>query len=104
MTSLIVGIGGTLRPQSSGASALRLCLAHAEALGARTMLFTGDALRLPLYDPQASALDASSAALVEALRAADGVLLASPGYHGGISGTLTNALDYTEEMRGDAHG
>jgi FMN reductase len=104
MMPLIVGIGGTLRPQSSGASALRLCLAHAEARGARTLLFTGDALRLPLYDPQASTLDASSVALVEALRAADGVVLASPGYHGGISGTLKNALDYTEEMRGDARG
>jgi FMN reductase len=27
------------------------------------------------------------------------VLISSPGYHGGISGLLKNALDYTEELR-----
>ena len=32
---------------------------------------------------------------------ADGILLGSPGYHGGVSGLVKNALDYTEDMRGD---
>jgi FMN reductase len=39
---------------------------------------------------------------VEALRRADGLILSSPGYHGTISGLLKNALDYTEDLRGDA--
>jgi FMN reductase len=36
------------------------------------------------------------------LREANGVILASPGYHGSVSGLLENALGYIEHMRGDA--
>jgi FMN reductase len=39
--------------------------------------------------------------LVDELRNADGVILASPAYHGGISGLIKNALDYTEDLRTD---
>ena len=97
----IVGIGGTLRGDSSSAKALRLCLDHARAAGANTTLFTGDALRAPLYEPHQPVLTQEMTALVIALRDADGIVLASPGYHGSISGSLKNALDYTEDMAGD---
>jgi FMN reductase len=30
---------------------------------------------------------------------ADGIVIASPGYHGGISGMVKNALDYLEDLR-----
>ena len=36
-----------------------------------------------------------------AYRWADGLLVASPGYHGGISGMMKNALDYVEDLRAD---
>lgn len=97
----IVGIGGTLRGDSSSAKALRLCLGHARATGATTTLLSGDALRAPLYEPHQPFLTAEMAMTVAALRDADGIILASPGYHGSISGALKNALDYTEEMAGD---
>jgi FMN reductase len=99
---LIVAIGGTLRENSSGAAALQLCLAYAAKQGARTSLFTGDDLRMPLYEPQSLVLTEPCQRMIGALRQADGIILASPGYHGSISGTLKNALDYTEEMRDDA--
>ncbi len=35
------------------------------------------------------------------MRAADAVIVGSPGYHGGISGLVKNALDYVEDMRAD---
>ena len=35
------------------------------------------------------------------MRAADAIVLASPGYHGSVSGLVKNALDYTEDMRDD---
>jgi len=54
-----------------------------------------------MYAPELPFRTAESLALVEALRRADGVIMASPGYHGSISGLLKNALDYTEDMRED---
>ncbi len=98
---LLVGIGGTLREKSSSASALRLCLDYAAAQGARTEIFTGDDLRMPLYEPHAPELPPACQRMIAALRAADGIILSSPGYHGSISGTLKNVLDYTEVMRDD---
>ncbi|MES2904969.1 MAG: NAD(P)H-dependent oxidoreductase [Pseudomonadota bacterium] len=97
----IVALGGTQRPTSSTASALRFCLSAAERMGARTEIFSGPALDLPNYDPTIADRPATAAALVAALRAADGVIIASPGYHGGLSGLVKNALDYTEDMARD---
>ncbi|HUA44014.1 MAG TPA: NADPH-dependent FMN reductase [Solirubrobacteraceae bacterium] len=97
---LIVGIGGTARPNSSTERLLRLALLEAEGAGARTRLFAADKLELPPYDPVGHALDASPASeLIDALAVAAGVVIASPGYHGGISGQLKNAIDYIEDLR-----
>ncbi len=35
------------------------------------------------------------------VRRADGLIVASPGYHGGVSGLVKNALDLLEDLRGD---
>jgi FMN reductase len=40
-------------------------------------------------------------ALIAALRRADGIIIASPGYHGTVSGLIKNALDYVEDMARD---
>jgi FMN reductase len=99
----IVGLGGTLRADSSTESALRIALDAAEAHGARTELFGGSTLaRLPMYDPDTpNGEDAQR--LIESLRLADGVIIASPGYHGSVSGLVKNALDYAEELRQDGN-
>jgi FMN reductase len=39
---------------------------------------------------------------LSAVRRADAVILASPGYHGTLSGMIKNALDYLEDLRADA--
>lgn len=98
----IVGIGGTTRPGSSTEQALALSLAAAERQGARTQLFGGAQLvALPHYLTEAAQASAEGKALVEAIRAADGIIIASPGYHGSISGLVKNALDYIEETSKD---
>lgn len=99
---LIVGIGGTLRPGSSSESALRVTLAEAVRIGATTRLFSGQELSFPAYDPSQEACRAVALEMIEALRRADGIILATPGYHGSVSGLIKNAIDYTEEMRADA--
>ncbi|MGW6421462.1 NADPH-dependent FMN reductase [Nocardia sp. NPDC055053] len=97
----VVGIGGTLREDSSTERALRHCLAAVERRGGRTALFSGTDIDLPMYSPHEPDRTPRAAALVDALRQADAVLVGSPGYHGGVSGLVKNALDYIEDMRGD---
>ncbi len=99
---LIVGIGGTTRRDSTSERALRHALRTAESLGAATRLFDGPALPIEPYDPGRDARPPSAVALVDALRRADGVIVATPSYHGSLSGLVKNALDYTEDLREDA--
>lgn len=101
MNCYIVGIGGTLRPNSTTEMAMRHVLTAAARAGARVRSLSADELRLPLYQPDAPERDGVSKCLVSELAAADGIVLASPGYHGSISGLMKNALDYAEDLRGD---
>jgi FMN reductase len=98
---LIVGIGGTTRIGSSSEMVLRATLAEAEKLGARTQLIAGPDLVLPLYSPEDPTRDPKAERLITAIRECDGVIIASPGYHGSISGMVKNALDYIEDLRKD---
>lgn len=98
---LVVGIGGTTRAGSSTERALRHALAACEREGAETLLLAAGDLDLPMYTPESPERTPKALALVGALRRADGVVIASPGYHGGISGLVKNALDYTEDIRDD---
>src|ERR1700719_2714771 len=99
---LIVGIGGTVRSPSSSERVLGLALAAAEAAGARTQLFGGEVLsRLPIYNPIDGSEPPERRALVEAVREADGLIVATPGYHGSLSGLIKNALDSLEPLRED---
>ena len=98
----IVGLGGTAKPNSSTECALRVALDAAAAQGANIRLFDGPFLsNLPIFGTAASDASEDGKALIAAIRAADGVILASPGYHGSISGGVKNAVDYVEETARD---
>jgi FMN reductase len=102
LTPHIVGIGGTTRPGSSTEKALRVALRACQESGASVTAFTGEELaQLPLYAPELPDRTPLAVRLVEVLRRADGVIVASPGYHGSVSGLVKNALDYVEDMRED---
>lgn len=102
MKPLVVGIGGSIRAASSGERALRLALQAAEEAGANTRIFSGSFLaRLPIYGPENPERNREQRELVDAVRCADGLILASPGYHGGISGLVKNGLDLLEDLRDD---
>jgi FMN reductase len=99
---LIVGIGGTTRQDSGTERALVSALAHAQAAGCETRLFGGANLALlPIYDPADQTGAVARQTLVEAVRNCDGLIIASPGYHGSISGMVKNALDGLEDLRCD---
>jgi FMN reductase len=98
----VIGIGGTTRAASSTERALSFALRGAEKAGARTRLFGGTFLHsLPHYAPESDQRTAEQTELIEAVRAADAVIIATPGYHGGVSGLVKNALDTLEELRTD---
>lgn len=101
----IVGIGGTLRPNSSSERMARAVLAAAVRRGATTQMFDGAYLQaLPHFAPEKRERTREQVQLVEAVRAADGIVICSPGYHGGVSGLVKNAIDLLEDLRDDRHG
>ncbi|QNA86101.1 NAD(P)H-dependent oxidoreductase [Sphingomonas sp. So64.6b] len=99
---LVVGIGGTIGGISSTERALRIALDAAGREGFRTRMFGGaDMAKLPLYDPKATTRTPDEIEFVETVRQASALIIASPGYHGSISGVVKNALDLLEETARD---
>jgi len=99
---LVVGIGGTVGGNSSTERALRIAVEAAGKEGFRTRVFGGAELsRLPLYDPKAVTRTPEEVEFVEAVRNASALIIASPGYHGSVSGVVKNALDLLEETARD---
>lgn len=97
----IVGIGGSRRSGSNTERALRLALRNCEELGAQTKIFSADILDLPIYSPDITERTPAVLAYLEAVRRADGVILAAPAYHCGISGAVKNAIDYIQDLVAD---
>ncbi len=97
---MIVGLGGSGNPSGSTERVLRKALDAAEAAGAETLYFDGKALDMPMYSYGGERTEQANA-LINALRRADGIIIASPGYHGTVSGLIKNALDYVEDMARD---
>jgi FMN reductase len=64
-----------------------------------TRLLGAEDLRLPMYTPDTSERTPPARTLVDELARCDGLIISSPGYHGGLSGLIKNALDYAEDLR-----
>ncbi|NJM68960.1 MAG: NAD(P)H-dependent oxidoreductase [Scytonema sp. RU_4_4] len=90
----IVGIGGSLRSESYTQIALRLAAQRVEALGAEVEILDLRQMRLPFCDGGDEYPDYPDVKrMQDAVSEADGLILATPEYHGGVSGVLKNALD-----------
>jgi len=100
---VVVGIGGTTRPGSSCERMVRAVLEEVETLGGLTRMFGGQELAaLPHYAPENPARSPEQIQFAEAVRAADGFVIGTPGYHGGVSGLVKNAIDLLEDLRDDS--
>ena len=89
----VLGISGSLRRDSFNTSLLRA----AGTLVPEGMALTVQLLHdIPLYngDVEAAGLPAGVVALREAIRTADGVLIATPEYNNSMPGVLKNAIDW----------
>lgn len=99
---LIVGFGGTTRAMSSGEKLVRGVLSASQAKGARTIMFDGPALQsLPHYAPEHPDRTPEQTAFIDAIRQADGIVIGTPAYHGGMSGLVKNAIDLVEDTSRD---
>jgi FMN reductase len=84
-----------LREVSHSAQATRFVLEAARGFGAQTRLLDLRAADLPMYRPDDE--ESAHPGLVEANEAvnwADAFVLATPDYHGSMSGAMKNFLDY----------
>ncbi len=99
----VLGLGGSLREKSRSLNALKIALQGAADAGAETRLLDLKTLKLPLYDdrPDPETYPEDVFRLVEEVRWADGLLLATPVYHGTLSGSMKNALDFLELLAED---
>ena len=98
----VLGLGGTTRSGSTTEQALRVSLAAAADAGADTALFAGeDLVTLPMYGA-GNRDDPVAAKLVRLFRQMDAIIIATPAYHGSISGLVKNALDYADDLRTDS--
>jgi FMN reductase len=90
----IVAIAGSLRPGSTSQMALNLAAQRVEALGAEVEVLDLREMRLPFCNGGDEYPDYPDVKrLQEAVSRADGLILATPEYHGSVSGVLKNALD-----------
>jgi FMN reductase len=83
-----------MRADSNCARALGVVLDAARARGAETRLLDLHAIDLPVYRPQDTAQTEGVLASDAAVNWADAFVLASPDYHGSMSGAMKNFLDY----------
>ena len=96
----VVALGGSVESGSQSDRAMRAVVSELASGGVDVRVFAARQLAFRLYHPGVP-LTSAARELVEAARAADRMVVASPGYHGIVSGLVKNALDYFEELRTD---
>jgi FMN reductase len=97
----VLGVAGSLRQGSYSTQALRIALENAQRYGAQVHLLELGKANLPMYLSGNSGVEE----VAEAVGWADSFVLASPDYHGSMSGALKNFLDhFYEEFAGKVFG
>jgi len=103
----ILGIAGSLRINSNSTKALKIALETASRkYFAETSIVNLREQVLPIFDPSnKSESDQVLINVTKEILKADGYVLASPDYHGSMSGAIKNLLDYYwKEFAGKTFG
>ncbi|MBD2568398.1 NADPH-dependent FMN reductase [Anabaena lutea] len=90
----IVGIGGSLRPGSYTQLGLQVAAQRVAALGAEVEILDLQQMQLPFCNGGKEYPEYPDVQrLRDTVANADGLILATPEYHGSVSGVIKNALD-----------
>ena len=102
----VLGVAGSMRQESYSTRALKMVLEEAKKYNAESYMLELRKINLPLYDPSDITPDEFSSnnnnlvleRITTSLRWADVFVLASPDYHGSMSGGMKNFLDHFWEV------
>lgn len=104
----VLGVSSSMREGSFGTIALKIVLDTAQKYEAKTRLLELRKMEMPLYNPDSDSSMQSNMKLqkvTDDVNWADAFVLVSPDYHGSISGSMKNFLDYYwEEFAGKTFG
>jgi NAD(P)H-dependent FMN reductase len=110
MTIKVLGVASSMRRNSYGTKALKLVLDMTKRHDTETHLLNLRDTKLPFFDPDGSTeeynlLSDQIRNVTDYVIWADAFVLASPDYHGSMSGVMKNFLDhFWEEFAGKAFG
>jgi azobenzene reductase len=92
----ILGVNGSMRTDALSARGLELVLQTSSEHGAKTRTLDLRRTQLPMYNPDDNEQETNDAVreATEAVAWADCLVLATPDYHGSMSGAMKNFLDY----------
>lgn len=90
----ILGVSGSMRDGSRSRRALQRVLDAAQQRGAETRMLCLREADLPMFRPRERAVCDSVIQADESVKWADAFVLATPDYHGSMSGAMKNFLDY----------
>lgn len=94
----IIGISGSLRPHSRTHHALHIVLQKLQEKGVKIELLDVKDLNLPFCNGEINYPEFPDVEkLRQAVAASQGIVFASPEYHGTISGVLKNAIDLLDQ-------
>lgn len=91
----LLGVGSSFRKNSSSNKILKMVLEKAQRHGADTSMIELSKINLPIFNPnKPKEISEDIKNINEQIVKADGFILATPDYHGSMSGGLKNFLDY----------
>ncbi|MGE0242686.1 MAG: NADPH-dependent FMN reductase [Nitrososphaeraceae archaeon] len=91
----LLGVGSSLRKNSSSTKILRMVLEKSQRYGADTELIELHKINLPIFNPnKPREISDDITQLNNQMINADAFILATPDYHGSMSGGMKNFLDY----------
>lgn len=100
----VVALVGSTRKSSTTRKATEIVIKELQNHGIETEIIHFAEVKLPIYEGDLNKEDYPEEVkqFIEKVALADGIILASPEYHGSVTGVLKNAIDYLKarEMSG----